>query len=59
VTEPGAKLTTARAPSIRLGKHNMAKGAIPPEDLAAARLQATLQRNLNAKRRQKQQDVHV
>jgi len=49
VTEPGSKPSAPRLPNLRLGKHNMAKGAIPPEDLAAARLQATLQRN--AKRR--------
>ncbi|KAI6130498.1 RNA polymerase III transcription factor IIIC subunit-domain-containing protein [Pisolithus croceorrhizus] len=30
---------------LKYGKHNMAKGALRPEDAAAARLQATLERN--------------
>lgn len=34
ITEPGTKLTAHRGPNLRLGKHNMAKGAIPLEDLA-------------------------
>ncbi|EGO01771.1 hypothetical protein SERLA73DRAFT_177265 [Serpula lacrymans var. lacrymans S7.3] len=44
--EPGAsKPTSIHAKKLRAGKHNMAKGALRPEDAAAARLRATLERN--------------
>jgi general transcription factor 3C polypeptide 5 (transcription factor C subunit 1) len=36
---------TTRIKRLKFGKHNMAKGALRPEDAAAARLQATLDRN--------------
>lgn len=35
LNEPPSKATMkSRAPKLRIGKHNMAKGAIPPEELA-------------------------
>lgn len=35
LNEPLAKATMkSRAPKLRMGKHNMAKGAMPPEELA-------------------------
>ena len=35
LNEPLAKATMkSRAPKLRMGKHNMAKGALPPEELA-------------------------
>ena len=35
LNEPLSKATMkSRAPKLRIGKHNMAKGAMPPEDLA-------------------------
>ncbi|PCH41610.1 hypothetical protein WOLCODRAFT_17227 [Wolfiporia cocos MD-104 SS10] len=37
------KLPQRPAQRLRFGKHNMAKGALPPEDAAAHRLLATLQ----------------
>ncbi|KAL4076007.1 RNA polymerase III transcription factor IIIC subunit-domain-containing protein [Scleroderma citrinum] len=37
--------TTRLVKRLKHGKHNMAKGALRPEDAAAARLQATLERN--------------
>lgn len=37
--------TTRLVKRLKYGKHNMAKGALRPEDAAAARLQATLERN--------------
>ncbi|KAG1715941.1 hypothetical protein ID866_1230 [Astraeus odoratus] len=37
--------TTRSVKRLKYGKHNMAKGALRPEDAAAARLQATLERN--------------
>ncbi|KAF9468929.1 RNA polymerase III transcription factor IIIC subunit-domain-containing protein [Collybia nuda] len=41
-----AKATISnRAHKLRAGKHNMAKGALRPEDAAAMRLRATLDRN--------------
>ncbi|KNZ74435.1 Transcription factor tau subunit sfc1 [Termitomyces sp. J132] len=41
-----AKATIAnRSYKLRAGKHNMAKGALRPEDAAAMRLRATLDRN--------------
>jgi len=39
------KATNVRSKKLRPGKHNMAKGALRPEDAAAARLRATLDRN--------------
>ncbi|KIJ70265.1 hypothetical protein HYDPIDRAFT_78440 [Hydnomerulius pinastri MD-312] len=50
------KNQTTRIKKLKYGKHNMAKGALRPEDAAAARLQATLERNaknLQASRREK------
>ncbi|KAF8845693.1 hypothetical protein BDN67DRAFT_1006961 [Paxillus ammoniavirescens] len=42
----GSKKTqTTRVKKLKYGKHNMAKGALRPEDAAAARLQAALERN--------------
>ncbi|KAG7445824.1 uncharacterized protein BT62DRAFT_135878 [Guyanagaster necrorhizus] len=38
-------MTTSRNAKLRSGKHNMAKGALRPEDAAALRLRATLDRN--------------
>lgn len=35
----------SRSQKLRTGKHNMAKGALRPEDAAAMRLRATLERN--------------
>ncbi|KAG1755899.1 RNA polymerase III transcription factor IIIC subunit-domain-containing protein [Suillus lakei] len=49
------KSQTTRIKRLKFGKHNMAKGALRPEDAAAARLQATLDRNaktLQASRRE-------
>ncbi|KAG5643766.1 hypothetical protein DXG03_009645 [Asterophora parasitica] len=44
--EGSAKATIAnRSHKLRAGKHNMAKGALRPEDAAAIRLRATLDRN--------------
>ncbi|KAG6833759.1 hypothetical protein H0H87_001191 [Tephrocybe sp. NHM501043] len=44
--EGSAKATIAnRSHKLRAGKHNMAKGALRPEDAAAVRLRATLDRN--------------
>lgn len=44
--EGSAKATIAnRSHKLRAGKHNMAKGALRPEDAAAMRLRATLDRN--------------
>ena len=35
LNEPLSKATMkSRAPKLRMGKHNMAKGALPPEELA-------------------------
>jgi len=39
------KVAPVRSKKLRPGKHNMAKGALRPEDAAAARLRATLDRN--------------
>ncbi|KAF9221850.1 hypothetical protein BS17DRAFT_784069 [Gyrodon lividus] len=50
------KTQTTRVKKPKYGKHNMAKGALRPEDAAAARLQAALERNakdLQASRREK------
>lgn len=46
-TETPGKTSTAttRGQKLRTGKHNMAKGALRPEDAAALRLRATLDRN--------------
>ncbi|KAK0206225.1 RNA polymerase III transcription factor IIIC subunit-domain-containing protein [Desarmillaria ectypa] len=38
-------VTSSRNAKLRSGKHNMAKGALRPEDAAALRLRATLDRN--------------
>lgn len=44
--EGSAKSTVSnRGHKLRAGKHNMAKGALRPEDAAAMRLRATLDRN--------------
>ncbi|KAF8076188.1 RNA polymerase III transcription factor IIIC subunit-domain-containing protein [Lyophyllum atratum] len=44
--EGSVKATVAtRSHKLRAGKHNMAKGALRPEDAAAMRLRATLDRN--------------
>ncbi|RDB23140.1 Transcription factor tau subunit sfc1 [Hypsizygus marmoreus] len=44
--EGSAKATISnRSHKLRAGKHNMAKGALRPEDAAAVRLRATLDRN--------------
>lgn len=44
--EGSAKATSSnRSQKLRAGKHNMAKGALRPEDAAAMRLRATLDRN--------------
>ncbi|EIW82231.1 hypothetical protein CONPUDRAFT_122910 [Coniophora puteana RWD-64-598 SS2] len=40
----------ARSQRLKPGKHNMAKGAMRPEDAAAARLQAQLERNAKSLR---------
>ncbi|KIM42935.1 hypothetical protein M413DRAFT_70152 [Hebeloma cylindrosporum] len=37
-----------RSSKLRAGKHNMAKGALRPEDAAAMRLRATLDRNVKS-----------
>ncbi|CAL1702142.1 unnamed protein product [Somion occarium] len=41
-TEGTDKLPSKSAPKVRPGKHNMAKGALRPEDAAAQRLLATI-----------------
>ncbi|KAF9780292.1 RNA polymerase III transcription factor IIIC subunit-domain-containing protein [Thelephora terrestris] len=47
LNEPLSKATMkSRAPKLRMGKHNMAKGALPPEELAAMRLHAQLQKGM-------------
>ncbi|KAG1863336.1 RNA polymerase III transcription factor IIIC subunit-domain-containing protein [Suillus tomentosus] len=43
--DASGKSQTTRMKRLKFGKHNMAKGALRPEDAAAARLQATLDRN--------------
>jgi len=46
VNEGTAKATSShRSQKLRAGKHNMAKGALRPEDAAVMRLRATLDRN--------------
>lgn len=42
---PGRTMTAARSQKLRTRKHNMAKGALRPEDAAALRLQAVLDQN--------------
>ncbi|KAF8559015.1 hypothetical protein OG21DRAFT_1493418 [Imleria badia] len=52
----GKRTQTTRVKKLKYGKHNMAKGALRPEDAAAARLQAALERNarsFQASRREK------
>ncbi|TFK43137.1 RNA polymerase III transcription factor IIIC subunit-domain-containing protein [Crucibulum laeve] len=45
-SEGSAKTASStRSQKLRAGKHNMAKGALRPEDAAAMRLRATLDRN--------------
>jgi general transcription factor 3C polypeptide 5 (transcription factor C subunit 1) len=38
----------SRSSKLRAGKHNMAKGALRPEDAAAMRLRATLDRSIKS-----------
>lgn len=45
-TKPSSSLH--RVQKLRAGKHNMAKGALRPEDAAAIRLRATLDRNVKS-----------
>ncbi|KAF7301453.1 hypothetical protein MIND_00710600 [Mycena indigotica] len=45
-------LSSLRTVRLRLGKHNMAKGALRPEDAAALRLQAVLDKNRQQNRAQ-------
>ncbi|KAF9534434.1 RNA polymerase III transcription factor IIIC subunit-domain-containing protein [Crepidotus variabilis] len=48
-SEGSAKATSSgRSSKLRPGKHNMAKGALRPEDAAALRLRATLDRNIKS-----------
>jgi len=42
---PAKAMMAHRTAKLRAGKHNMAKGALRPEDAAALRLRATLERN--------------
>ncbi|KAF8639841.1 hypothetical protein AX17_001096 [Amanita inopinata Kibby_2008] len=44
-SEGTVKLPPSRSQKLRAGKHNMAKGALRPEDAAAVRLRAALDRN--------------
>ncbi|KAI6047342.1 RNA polymerase III transcription factor IIIC subunit-domain-containing protein [Pisolithus marmoratus] len=44
---------------LKYGKHNMAKGALRPEDAAAARLQATLERNAKNLQTTRREGKHV
>ncbi|KAF9013348.1 RNA polymerase III transcription factor IIIC subunit-domain-containing protein [Cyathus striatus] len=54
-TEGSAKAaSTNRSQKLRAGKHNMAKGALRPEDAAALRLRATLDRNAKSFHSQRQ-----
>ncbi|EKM80519.1 hypothetical protein AGABI1DRAFT_73813 [Agaricus bisporus var. burnettii JB137-S8] len=46
---PGKTATTSRSQKLRAGKHNMAKGALRPEDAAALRLRAALNRNAKSR----------
>jgi len=43
--EGSVKMSASRSQRLRAGKHNMAKGALRPEDAAAMRLRAALDRN--------------
>ncbi|KAF9076381.1 RNA polymerase III transcription factor IIIC subunit-domain-containing protein [Rhodocollybia butyracea] len=43
-TETSKAIISSRAAKMRVGKHNMAKGAMRPEEAAAFRLRATLDR---------------
>ncbi|KDR83332.1 hypothetical protein GALMADRAFT_1337721 [Galerina marginata CBS 339.88] len=48
-TEGSLKASMAnRGSKLRVGKHNMAKGALRPEDAAAMRLRATLDRSMKS-----------
>ncbi|KAJ7047575.1 RNA polymerase III transcription factor IIIC subunit-domain-containing protein [Mycena alexandri] len=42
-------MSSLRSVRLKIGKHNMAKGAMRPEDAAAMRLRATLDRNSKAR----------
>ncbi|KAJ7781467.1 RNA polymerase III transcription factor IIIC subunit-domain-containing protein [Mycena metata] len=42
-------MSSLRSVRLKIGKHNMAKGAMRPEDAAALRLRATLDRNSKAR----------
>ncbi|KAF9449926.1 hypothetical protein P691DRAFT_811492 [Macrolepiota fuliginosa MF-IS2] len=46
---PGKTTAATRSQKLRTGKHNMAKGALRPEDAAALRLRATLDRNAKSR----------
>ncbi|KAJ7228866.1 RNA polymerase III transcription factor IIIC subunit-domain-containing protein [Mycena pura] len=43
-------VSSLRSVRLKIGKHNMAKGALRPEDAAALRLRAALDKNLRAAR---------
>ncbi|KAF8626707.1 hypothetical protein AX15_004720 [Amanita polypyramis BW_CC] len=45
INEGSMKISSTRSQRLRAGKHNMAKGALRPEDAAAMRLRAALDRN--------------
>ncbi|PFH50545.1 hypothetical protein AMATHDRAFT_144829 [Amanita thiersii Skay4041] len=49
--EGSAKVAVSRNQRLRAGKHNMAKGALRPEDAAAVRLRALLDRNTKSQTR--------
>jgi len=56
IVDPASnKSTSVRSKKLRPGKHNMAKGALKPEDAAVVRLRATLDRT--AKTLQSQRGV--
>ncbi|KXN87859.1 Transcription factor tau subunit sfc1 [Leucoagaricus sp. SymC.cos] len=46
---PGKTAAATRSQKLRTGKHNMAKGALRPEDAAALRLRAVLDRNAKSR----------
>ncbi|KAF4619754.1 hypothetical protein D9613_005603 [Agrocybe pediades] len=47
-SEGSLKTSIAHRSKLRAGKHNMAKGALRPEDAAAVRLRATLDRSMKS-----------
>ncbi|KAM6504022.1 RNA polymerase III transcription factor (TF)IIIC subunit domain containing protein [Amanita muscaria] len=51
VNEGSLKASATRTQKLRAGKHNMAKGALRPEDAAAVRLRAALDRNARSQYR--------